>query len=33
MRSVFDRYYSYAYDMVLVGRERILFELIKQDTV
>jgi 5'-deoxynucleotidase YfbR-like HD superfamily hydrolase len=33
MRPVFDRYYSYAYDMVLVGRERILFELIKQDTV
>ena len=30
MRSVFDRYYSYAFNMVLVGRERELFELIKQ---
>ncbi len=30
MRSVFDRYYRYAFDMVLVGRERELFELIKQ---
>jgi len=30
MRSVFDRYCSYAHDMVLIGRERELFELIKQ---
>ena len=33
MRSVFDRYCSYAHDMVLIGRERELFELIKQGTL
>jgi 5'-deoxynucleotidase YfbR-like HD superfamily hydrolase len=31
MRSVFDRYCSYAHDLVLIGRERELFELIKQE--
>ena len=33
MRPVFDRYYSYAHNMVLIGRERELFELIKQGTL
>ena len=33
MLPVFNRYHSYAYDMVLTGRERELFDLIKQEIV
>jgi hypothetical protein len=30
MRGVFDRYISYAEEMMLIGREKQLFDLIKE---